>query len=85
MALLINIPDDILESIKLPREKAEEELLKELSFILYEKGFASMGVARRLGGLTKWEFIEGLGERQIKRHYSEKELKEDINYAKSNK
>ena len=85
MALQITIPDEILESIKLPREKAEKELIKEFTFLLYDRGFASMGVARRLAGLTKWEFIEGLAERGIKRHYHDKEVVEDIKYAESNK
>lgn len=85
MALVLTIPDEILQVIKLPKDKAENELKKELAYLLYEKGIASMGVARRLAGLTKWEFIEGLGERGIKRHYSEKELEEDIIYAEGGK
>jgi len=81
MALVLTIPDEILEMIKLPKKKAEKELKKEFAFLLYERELASMGIARRLSGLTKWEFIEGLGERGIKRHYDEKELEEDIKYA----
>lgn len=83
MALVLTIPDEVLETIKLPKKQAERELKKELAFLLYERELASMGVARRLAGLTKWEFIEGLAERGIKRHYDEKELEEDIKYAKS--
>jgi len=44
-----------------------------------------MGVARKLAGISKWEFIEGLAERKIPRHYGEKELQEDIDYAKGSK
>jgi predicted HTH domain antitoxin len=83
MALVLTIPDEILEVMKLPKHKAEKELKTELAFLLYEKEIASMGVARKLSGLTKWEFIEGLGERGIRRHYSKRELEEDIKYAKS--
>jgi len=82
MALVLTIPDEILETIKLPKKQAERELLKELAFLLYERELASMGVARRLSGLTKWDFIEGLAERRIQRHYDEKELEEDLKYAK---
>jgi len=85
MALILTIPDEVLETLKLPRKRAEEELKKELAFLLYERELASMGIARRLAGLTKWEFIEGLSERRIPRHYDEKELEEDIKYAKSSK
>lgn len=83
MALVLTIPDEVLEMIKLPKKKAEKELKKELAFSLYERELASMGIARRFSGLTKWEFIEGLGERGIRRHYDEKELEEDIKYAES--
>jgi len=85
MALILTIPDEILETIKLPKKQAEKELKKELAFLLYERELASMGVARRLAGIVKWEFIEGLAQRGITRHYDEKELEEDIKYAKSGK
>ena len=82
MALVLTIPDEILETIKLPKKQAEKELLKELAFLLYEKELASMGVARRVSGLTKQAFIEGLAEKGIQRHYDKKELEEDLKYAK---
>lgn len=69
MSLILNIPDEILETIKLPGEKVERELIKEIAFLLYGRGYTSMGIARKLAGLTKWEFIEGLAERGIQRHY----------------
>ncbi len=82
MPVTLNIPDEILETIKVPKNQAEKQLLKEMGFLLYSRGFTSMGIARKLAGITKWEFIEGLAEREIQRHYSEKDLEEDINYAK---
>ena len=83
MSLILTIPEEVLETIKLPRKKVEGELKKELAFLLYERELASMGVARRLSRMTKWEFIEGLTERGIQRHYGQKELEEDVKYAKS--
>lgn len=83
MSLLLNIPDEILETIKLPKEKIERELIKEMAFLLYSREYTSMGIARKLAGLTKWEFIEGLAERRIQRHYYEKDAEEDVKYAKS--
>jgi len=38
-----------------------------------------------LAKIDKWEFLEGLAERGIERHYNEAELKEDITYANSHK
>jgi len=83
MPLILDIPDEILEALKLPPEKAEKELKRELAFLLYQQGISSMGVARRLAGMSKWEFIEGLAEKGILRHYGVKELTEDLDYAKS--
>ncbi len=85
MPLVIRIPDGIVEAIKIPQNRIERELIKEFSFFLYEKGFATMGVARKLSGLSKWEFMEGLPLRGIERHYTQKELEEDLRYAKGNK
>ncbi len=85
MDLTLKIPDEIIEPLKLPKKQVEKVLLKELSFLLYEKGYASMGVSRQLSGLSKWDFIEGLAERGIQRHYDEKALEEDIKYAKDSK
>ena len=79
--MIITIPDDILENIRLPKEDIEKELKKGLALFLYERGLASMGTARKVAGLSKWEFIESLAERGIYRHYGEKELMEDIKYA----
>lgn len=85
MAIVLSIPDEIIETIKLPKNQVEKELKKGIAFFLYEREMASLGVARRLAGLTKWEFVEGLAERGIRRHYYEKELDEDIKYAKGHK
>ncbi len=81
MSLSIEIPDDILQSAKLPPDRAKQELTKEMAFSLYQRQIISMGNARKLSGLDKWAFIEGLAERGIKRHYSEQELEEDIRYG----
>ncbi len=82
MSINLTIPDDIAQAIKLPPNKIEKELTKELAFLLYEKDLISMGNARKFAQLNKWDFIAGLAERGIRRHYQEKELDEDIQYAK---
>jgi len=83
MAISITIPDDVLESAKIPRSALKQELLKEMAFALYSRGITSMGTARKLAKIDKWKFLEGLAERGIERHYNEAELKEDITYANS--
>jgi predicted HTH domain antitoxin len=80
--LTLKIPEDIILSLKIPKDKIQEELLKELSIILYERHILSLGKARELARMSKWEFQEELGKRKIPRHYTEKELKEDIRFAR---
>ncbi len=83
MTLHISIPEEIVAAIKFPRQDLEKQLQIELAFLLYAKGMASMGCARQLAGLTKWEFLEGLAQRNIVRHYDETSCEEDIAYAKN--
>ncbi len=85
MSLSISIPDDVLESVKLPRSELKQELLKEVAFALYSRGITSMGTARKFAKIDKWKFLEGLAERGIERHYNEAELKEDRAYANRHK
>ena len=54
-----------------------------LAMVLYQREAISIGNARKLAGMSKWEFLEELGRRKIPRHYTEKELGEDLAFAKS--
>ncbi len=81
----ISIPEDVLISIKIPEKDMEKVLKRELATALYQRGVISLGKARKLAGMSKWEFIEELGKRKIERHYTERELEEDLAFAKSSK
>ena len=81
--LIIEIPGEILQSIKLPEEEADKRILHELALTLYERGLLSSGKAREPAGLTRWEFEDLLSRYKIFRHYTEYDLNEDINYADS--
>ncbi len=80
---MITIPEDVLASMKLPERDREKFLKIELAIALYQRGILSIGKARKLAGMSKWEFIEELGRRRIERHYTEKEFEEDMSFAKS--
>ncbi|AIY89563.1 UPF0175 family protein [Geoglobus acetivorans] len=82
---MITIPEDVLASMKLPEKDRERILKVELAIALYRRGVLSIGKARKLAEMSKWEFMEELGRRKIERHYTEKELEEDIAFAKGNK
>lgn len=82
MELFLQIPKDVLHTKKLPPAEAEGELRKELALALYQRGILSLGKAKELAGMKRWEFEELLGRRQITRHYELEDLEDDIRYAR---
>jgi len=83
--LMLKIPGDVVDALRLPPDEVDAELRKELALALYQRGVLSSGKACRLAGMTRWEFEELLGQRRILRHYTEENLEEDIEYARSYK
>lgn len=77
------IPDSVLQAIRLPEERIQGELLKELAVSLYDQGILSFGKARELAQIGKYEFGKLLGERKISRHYGDEEFEDDLKYARS--
>lgn len=81
--LVLKIPGDIVNALRLPPDEVSTELRKELALALYQRGVLSSGKASSLAGLTRWEFEELLGRRRIPRHYTLENMDEDIGYARS--
>ena len=82
MSLELGIPETVVAAIRLPEPRIKEELLKELAVTLYAQGLLSLGKARELAGIGKYEFGVLLGQRGIERHYTVAELTDDIAYAR---
>jgi len=80
--LILEIPEDVIRSLKLPPAEIEVELRKELALALYHRGILSMGKAKMLARMTRWEFKELLGRRHIPHHYTGEDLEEDLHYAR---
>lgn len=72
MALVIT--DDTLSKAKI----SADELLTDLACYLYDKKRMSMGQARQLSGLDQLSFQRELAKRNIYIHYSEEDLKKDL-------
>ncbi len=72
MALLIT--DDILNHVQM----SGNELLIDIACYLYEKKKLSLGKARAMSQLDQISFQMELGKRSIDIHYSEKDLKTDL-------
>jgi predicted HTH domain antitoxin len=81
MRLTLEIPQDILQSLKVPPQELEERLRLELAVALYSQKLLPSGKACALAGLSRWAWEELLGKRQIPRHYSEEDLAEDLGHA----
>jgi len=78
---MLEIPTSVLRATKLPAHELQDEYRKELALALYGRGVLSVGKARLLAQMTRWEFEDLLGERKITRHYTEADLEEDIQYG----
>ncbi|MFE4108711.1 UPF0175 family protein [Almyronema epifaneia] len=81
MSLQLSIPDTILQAIRLPEQRIEQELLYELAVALYTQDLLSLGKARELAQMDKYEFGQFLAQRGVLRHYSTEELEDDLAYA----
>lgn len=72
MALIIT--DETISKAK----TSAEELLIDLACYLYDKKRMSMGQARHLAGLDQIRFQKELAKRDIYIHYTEDDLKKDL-------
>lgn len=83
MGIQISISDSVLQAIRLPEQRIEQELRQELAIALYTQDLLSFGKARELAVMDKYEFGQLLGERGVLRHYTPEELDDDLTYARS--
>src|SRR4051812_42739501 len=77
MSFHLKIPDDIVESLHLPREEAERELRTDLALVLYARGALSAGKAAEMCTLSRWAFEDLLAQRKIERPFSEEDWEHD--------
>ena len=77
----LEIDDEVYKTLQLPEGEREDTLKEELAVSLYARDFLSFGKARSLTGLSKHEFHDLLGEREIPRRYGMGESAEDIEYS----
>lgn len=81
MSIQLEIPDSVVEALRLAPANQKQQLLIELAIALYAQSILSFGKARELTGLSKYEFGLLLGERGVSRHYSVDDLHDDLSYA----
>lgn len=78
MPLRLEFNDEIQNALRIPPEEQEGRLRRELALRLYEKGLLSLGKARQLAGMEKWDFLFFLAQEGIPRQYDMNELDRDL-------
>jgi len=78
MNIRMEFDDELQDALRIPPDEQESRLRRELSLRLYEKGLLSLGKARQMAGLEKWEYLLLLSREGIPRHYDKKELDRDL-------
>jgi predicted HTH domain antitoxin len=82
MGLELEIPDTVLEAMRLPPGDRAAQLRRELAVALYEREILSFGAARELAVMDVYAFGRLLGERAVPRHYTDRDLRDDLDYAR---
>ena len=77
--MTLNIPDSVLQGLRIPEGEIAERLRTELAIAL--QGALSLGKAAELAQM-ELPFSELVGQRGIARHYGDAELAQDISYAR---
>ena len=80
--LILEIPDQVTEGLRLPPDERLHRIRTELAIRLYQKGILSFGKARELSQLSKWDFHELLGQENIDRSYDLEESETDLETLK---
>jgi predicted HTH domain antitoxin len=83
MGMTLNIPDSVLQGLRIPEAEIAQRLRTELALALYAQGALSLGKAAELAEMNRVVFGELVGQRGIPRHYGDRELEQDVSYARS--
>jgi predicted HTH domain antitoxin len=78
----LDMPEDILLTAKLSRDRVDSEVKRLVAFELYRERLLSLGKACELANITKWEFFDMNKRLGIPLHYDEANLSEDYESVK---
>jgi predicted HTH domain antitoxin len=85
MLVTLEIPDDVVEGMRLPAADAQAEIRKEVALALYARGLLSIGKATELAGVPRADFEAVLAKRRVERPYDVTELERDLAWARGAK
>ena len=78
MPLPIEVPEELLQALKLPADEVPVRLKREFAVHLYARGLLTFGKARQLAEMSRWEFRDLVGEEGALRRYGVEELEQDL-------
>jgi predicted HTH domain antitoxin len=82
MKVTLEIPDQVANALAEGQAQEPRSLLLELACGLYAARKLTHAQAAELAGMTRMEFQEALGFREIPVHYTSEELADDIAFAR---
>ena len=82
MSLKLEIADEVVAAMCLPRHEVAAELTKELALGLYARGSLSLGKAVELAGVSRQVFEGLLAQRHVVRPFDQAELEIDLAWAR---
>ncbi len=82
MGLMLNIPDSVLQGLRIPEGEIAQRLRTELAIALYAQGALALGKAAELAQMERIPFGDLVGQRGIARHYADTDLAQDISYGR---
>lgn len=82
MSVIVEIPDSVAQALGQSEPEQAARLRLELAVTLYAQNLLSFGKARELAGVDHLAFGRILAERNVPRHYTAEELKDDLAYAR---
>ena len=81
MSLTLEISDEVVMAMRLPRQEVTAELMKELALGLYAREVLSLGKAVEMAGTSRQAFEALLAKRHVVRPYDIAELDTDLAWA----
>jgi len=82
MRIVLEVPDSVARSLRLPEGEAEGRLRSELALALYAQEILPFGKAAELAAVSRYAFADLTTQRGIPRHYGKEELAEDLAYGR---
>lgn len=80
--LTLEIPDNVVDALRLPELETLPRLRLELAVSLYSQGILGLDNSAQLAGLSRDDMNRVLAERNVPMHYGPEEHAEDLQHGR---